>query len=241
MGAVYLIRHGQASFGSSNYDRLSDTGRLQAAHCGRYLAAKGLRIDHWFSGTLERQRDTVRLALDAMDSDSIESDTMDRDMVEVIEDAGFNEFDHQAVMANILPVLSHEPEISAFINGEIDRKRHFQKVFERVVETWVSQDQWEAMESWSDVVKRVSGAAERVIEMAGSSKNIAVVTSGGPIAGMLASVLQLSPLAAIQLNWSIANTSITKIFYSGSRRSVGYFNHYAYLQQGADRSLVTYR
>ncbi|OZG74558.1 histidine phosphatase family protein [Hahella sp. CCB-MM4] len=231
MGAVYLIRHGQASFGSSNYDRLSDTGRLQAAHCGRYLAAKGLRIDHWFSGTLERQRDTARLALDAIDSGS----------VEVIEDSGFNEFDHQAVMANILPVLSHEPEISAFINGEIDRKRHFQRVFERVVDTWVSQDQWEAMESWNDVVERVSGAAERVIEMAGSSKNIAVVTSGGPIAGMLASVLQLSPLAAIQLNWSIANTSITKIFYSGSRRSVGYFNHYAYLQQGADRSLVTYR
>ncbi|WP_020407375.1 histidine phosphatase family protein [Hahella ganghwensis] len=231
MGAVYLIRHGQASFGSSNYDRLSDTGRLQAVHCGRYLAAKGLHIDHWFSGTLERQQDTARLSLAAMGLES----------TKVMEDPGFNEFDHQVVLSSILPGLAHEPEISAFLNHDVDRKKAFQKVFERVVDAWVSQDQWEGMESWSDVVERVSGAVERAISVAGSGKNVVVVTSGGAIAGMLASILKLTPQAALQLNWSIANASITKIFYSKTRRSLGYFNHYAYLQQEADRTLVTYR
>ena len=231
MGAVYLIRHGQASFGSANYDRLSDIGRVQAAHCGRYLSAKGLQIDHWFSGTLERQRDTARLALDAMGLEH----------VQVAEDADFNEFDHQAVMANLLPKLSHEPEVAAFLDGQGDRKRQFQKVFERVVDAWIEQDHWDTMESWSDVVKRAAVAMERTIALAGTGKNIAVVSSGGVISGVMAAVLQLTAPVALGMNWSIANTSITKVFYTGERRSVGYFNHYAYLQQGADRTLVTYR
>ncbi len=231
MGAVYLIRHGQASFGSAHYDRLSDTGRIQAAQCGRYLGAKGLKIDYWFSGNLERQRDTARLALDAMGLEQ----------VQVEEDPDFNEFDHQAVMANILPKLSHDPEIAAFIDGRGDRKRQFQKVFERVVDVWIEQDHWEGMESWADVVIRAAAATERAIAAAGPGKNIAIVTSGGVISGVIAAVLQLSAPAALSLNWSIANTSISKLFYTRERRSVGYFNHYAYLQQEADRTLVTYR
>ena len=34
MGTIYLIRHGQASFDSADYDQLSDLGQLQAAQLG---------------------------------------------------------------------------------------------------------------------------------------------------------------------------------------------------------------
>ena len=30
MGVVYLIRHGQASFGAADYDQLSELGKLHA-------------------------------------------------------------------------------------------------------------------------------------------------------------------------------------------------------------------
>ena len=38
MATIYLIRHGQASFGSANYDQLSELGGRQADATGEYLA-----------------------------------------------------------------------------------------------------------------------------------------------------------------------------------------------------------
>jgi len=38
MNEIYFIRHGQASFGEENYDRLSDLGVKQAKHLARHLA-----------------------------------------------------------------------------------------------------------------------------------------------------------------------------------------------------------
>lgn len=37
MSVIYLVRHGQASFGSDDYDRLSTIGREQAQALGEYL------------------------------------------------------------------------------------------------------------------------------------------------------------------------------------------------------------
>ena len=38
MSEIYFIRHGQASFGEENYDRLSDLGVKQAKYLARHLA-----------------------------------------------------------------------------------------------------------------------------------------------------------------------------------------------------------
>src|SRR5919112_809761 len=65
MPIVLLVRHGQASFGAEDYDRLSDRGRVQAEATGRWLAARGLRRPVAVHGTLRRQRDTALLALAA--------------------------------------------------------------------------------------------------------------------------------------------------------------------------------
>ncbi len=37
MTTIYLIRHGQASFGKSNYDELSENGEAQATLLGQYF------------------------------------------------------------------------------------------------------------------------------------------------------------------------------------------------------------
>ena len=37
MTTIYLIRHGQASFGAESYDQLSPNGELQAKLLGRYF------------------------------------------------------------------------------------------------------------------------------------------------------------------------------------------------------------
>ncbi|MCO8647501.1 histidine phosphatase family protein, partial [Burkholderia multivorans] len=38
MAELFLVRHGQASFGTDDYDRLSDVGVQQGVWLGEYLA-----------------------------------------------------------------------------------------------------------------------------------------------------------------------------------------------------------
>ena len=56
MSVIYLVRHGQASFGTDNYDQLSATGRQQVKLLGAYFAELGEPIDRIYSGALYRQR-----------------------------------------------------------------------------------------------------------------------------------------------------------------------------------------
>jgi broad specificity phosphatase PhoE len=58
MGQLYLIRHGQASFGAEDYDNLSELGRKQAQQLGAYFKQKNLQFDAVITGTLRRHTQT---------------------------------------------------------------------------------------------------------------------------------------------------------------------------------------
>ena len=60
MAELLLIRHGQASYGEADYDRLSPRGQQQARALGKFLA--GARLDALFVGPLRRQLETAQLA-----------------------------------------------------------------------------------------------------------------------------------------------------------------------------------
>ena len=60
MAELIVIRHGQASFGTDNYDRLSDLGAAQSRAVGDHLRRIGWHPDRILTGTLDRQRDTLR-------------------------------------------------------------------------------------------------------------------------------------------------------------------------------------
>ena len=63
MGTLLLIRHGQASYGEADYDRLSTRGHEQAKALGRFLATQ--RVDHVFVGPLRRHQQTLAGAIEA--------------------------------------------------------------------------------------------------------------------------------------------------------------------------------
>jgi broad specificity phosphatase PhoE len=60
MGSIYLVRHGQASFGTDDYDRLTETGFTQARLLGAYFARRNIRFEAVRSGTLRRHAETVQ-------------------------------------------------------------------------------------------------------------------------------------------------------------------------------------
>ena len=66
MGNLYLVRHGQASFGADDYDQLSPKGREQGLRLGQYWREKAQSLgqhqaspfDAVLIGTLKRHRQT---------------------------------------------------------------------------------------------------------------------------------------------------------------------------------------
>jgi broad specificity phosphatase PhoE len=51
MGNLYLVRHGQASFGAADYDNLSELGHRQSVRLGEYFASRQVHFDAVMTGT----------------------------------------------------------------------------------------------------------------------------------------------------------------------------------------------
>jgi hypothetical protein len=106
MSELYFVRHGQASFGEKDYDRLSPTGIKQAQILARHMANTGKSFDAVYSGTLLRQKTT---AIELINSYKASG----RPIPEPIESGDFNEYDSFTVWKTQLPLLlNEEPSLS---------------------------------------------------------------------------------------------------------------------------------
>ena len=60
MAELLIVRHGQASFGADDYDKLSEVGHEQSRLAGAALREAGWQPDRLVTGTLRRQKDTLK-------------------------------------------------------------------------------------------------------------------------------------------------------------------------------------
>ena len=92
MSRVYLVRHGQAAFGTDDYDRLTETGIAQCQQLARHWRAIGRHVDLVYSGTLRRQRESAEaFAKAAAEQDGV--------TLPVQSLAGIEEYDHLSLLA----------------------------------------------------------------------------------------------------------------------------------------------
>ena len=63
MTTIYLIRHGQASFGAESYDQLSPNGELQAKLLGQYFDNILKEEPYVVAGSMQRHQQTAQIAL----------------------------------------------------------------------------------------------------------------------------------------------------------------------------------
>lgn len=91
MTTIYLVRHGQASFGKSNYDELSENGEAQATLLGQYFKQILKEQPYVVAGTMQRHEQTAKLALNECFPDAV-----------IHHNNLWNEFNHQQV----LPVMN---------------------------------------------------------------------------------------------------------------------------------------
>ncbi|TPW23091.1 histidine phosphatase family protein [Marinobacter nauticus] len=229
MATIYLVRHGQASFGKENYDQLSPRGWEQGRILGRWLAGK-VEPGAVFGGNLQRHRETVE-AITTGYGVSLPD-------MQVLE--GLNEFDHLEVVERLRPEWADKQVMARDLASFPKPARAFQQAFEKAVTRWVSGEfDQEYSETWNGFRQRVGHALDQLIELADGA-DVIVSTSGGPIAVIAQRLLELSDRKALEMNNVIANTSVSRILYSGPRRSLAVFNNYSHLE-GEDPALVTFR
>lgn len=238
MPHIHLIRHGQASFGSKNYDCLSPTGHRQGQVLGEHLSLLDHRFDAYYAGEMQRQQKTGEEVLAKLGEDSTRLQI----------NAAFNEYDSDGIFRAYMPsVLKDDPGLAELLAEDyrvmFTDKAIFQRAFVNVVRHW-AQDAphtQASLESWQDFIDRVQGGLQQLRDSHERKAHVAVFTSGGAISIAFGLALGLNPRDALLLSWGIANASVTEFYASESGLFINGFNNFTHLKLARDASLITYR
>ena len=215
MGAILLIRHGQASFGTADYDVLSPAGEHQARRLGAALAARGIRPDSVISGAMRRQRaSAAALAGEAGWP------------VKVSVDAAWDEFE----LSGLVPAMSA---------GQQPRDREaFQDALEAGMHRWAgATGAPRTGESFADFAARAESGLAAAAEQQPRGATTLVVTSAGVIGWLAASLLGAGVEQWVRLNRVCVNTGVTTLISGRRGISLVAFNDHSHLSPAE----ITYR
>jgi broad specificity phosphatase PhoE len=210
MPAVLLIRHAQGSFGTADYDVLSETGAKQALAVRAGLEARGIEVDRFVSGSLKRQLDTLAPWSD--------------DGVEVEVDARWDEYDSEAVIGAHAE-LPASPEVREGGPPPMS-SRDFQAIVDPALLAWVEAD---TDGTWPTFRDDVLDALRELTTSLSSGETAAVCTSGGPIAAVCCHLLGVPATALVAFNRVTINAGITKLAVGRGGTTLVSFNEHAHL------------
>jgi broad specificity phosphatase PhoE len=198
MATLLLIRHGQASYGEADYDRLSSRGEEQARALGKFLATQ--RIDQLYTGPLRRQLGTAAIAAEA-------AGTLPQ-AAALPELAEYPAFD---LLQHFMPKLvATDPRFAALT--QTPTRELANEAFHTIINRW-ARDEWqiEGVERVIDFRARVQRGLDRIVRDVRSGANIAVVTSAGPIGVAVGLTFGASEHHMIRTSIVIRNASITEL------------------------------
>ena len=229
MANVLLIRHGQASFGTADYDRLSTLGEEQSRRLGRWLKQAGKVPDLVVVGPLRRHAHTADLCVEAAGV------TAPRITV-----TGLDEFEHEEVLARHRPDLASHDALLAELARLDDPHRAFQRMFAEAVARWTSGEfDHEYVRSWTVFRGAVMEGLQALA--AQDVRTIWAFTSGGPIAVIINALVGAPVADTFSLSWPLANTSTSRISIGAQRHSLISYNSWPHLEGADSRDLITYR
>lgn len=205
MPVVYLVRHGQASYGAEDYDVLSPIGHEQSAVVGRELQRRGITSPQIVCGDLVRQRNT---AIGIIDSARFES-TM-------TIDARWNEFDH--------------PDMPLPTTGAGDSS-DFQRRLDTALENWVREDNLDGWRGFQD--KSFDALMDFAGTLTAGATGLAV-TSGGVVSAIVSRIWGLDAQGTVRINRVVANTSLTSIVFGRQGMNLLSVNDHSHLQTNRD-------
>lgn len=226
MPTILLVRHAQASFGTADYDVLSDLGKRQAQALDAELHRRGTSADVLVCGTLRRQRDTVAAIARGR---------------EPSVDPGLNEYDSDGILAAHTASSLREDSIDSPVPDVAAASRAFQHVLDAGLRAWIQAGASSpAAETFPAFAGRVRHSLDAGASALRSGQTALLCTSGGVISAACVALLGVPAEAFIAFNRVTVNTGITTIALGRRGATLVSFNEHGHLESGGE-SLVSYR
>ena len=222
MGTLYLVRHGQASFGADDYDQLSPRGQDQSVRLGEYWRERGLTFDAVYAGTLKRHQQTLAGIVQGLEGS----------MPATQSSPGLNEYDSEALLRAIHPAPLPKPDTPELY------RHHFRLLCDALAQWMGGTISPESMPDWNGFSDGVHQVLEE-IRHEHSGQNVLLVSSGGPISTAVGQVLGTSPEVTIALNMRLRNIAVTEFTISPKRLMLQAFNTLNHLDSQEHRAWIT--
>lgn len=222
MAEFYTVRHGQASFGAADYDKLSALGWRQARWLGEHWRAAGMRFDRVVCGDLLRHRETAQGICEGLD--------LDVSRVELVPQV--NEFDFHSVLRSY---GEREPQS---VPADGASRSDYYRFLKKAMLAWAGNE-INPVESWQAFERRIREALALIGDGPRGSKTL-VVSSGGAIAMMVRQVLDAHAETVTKLNMQIKNTAVSRFFSGTGGISLHSFNHVPHLETEERQEFITY-
>jgi broad specificity phosphatase PhoE len=219
MAELVLVRHAQASFGSDDYDRLSELGWRQARWLGEHFAERNLAFDRIVRGTLRRHAETLAGICEGMGLASPSCD----------ERPALNEYDSLALL---------RAHTGRELRQGGEQREHF-RVLREALYAWCDGslacgDQL----SFRNFRAGVLEALEAV--RTSGARRVLVVSSGGPISTIVAEVLKMPMRGVVELNLRARNTGISEFHFNERGIHCVSFNAVPHLDRPDRPEAITY-
>ena len=232
MGTLYLVRHGQASFGAADYDQLSELGTRQCHALGLWFAQRGIAFEGVIRGTLKRHvQSLAAIAQGHADADA-HAGAIGPGLPAALEWPGLNEYDSEALIRTV-----HQGPLAKPDSPEV-YKAHFRLLRDALGLWMAGQTQPQGMPSWAAFSAGVAAALHHVRTHHGG--NVLLVSSGGPIATAVHQVLGTPPETTIELNLRIRNSALSEFSFTPKGHRLLSYNHLPHLDAPERRDWVTY-
>jgi len=222
MGSLYLVRHGQASFGAADYDQLSATGHEQCRLLGAYWRERGQRFDAVFTGTLRRHAQSLAGIVEGYHAD-----------LPPVALPGLNEYDGEAVVRALRPEPASAPTDPEAV------KQHFRLLRQGLLAWMRGEVAPVGMPTHADFAAGVADALARVLAV-GVGRQVLIVSSGGPISTAVGQVLACPAESVVELNLRLRNAAVTEFAFNPKRHHLVTFNTLPHLDTAETHGLVTH-
>jgi broad specificity phosphatase PhoE len=234
MTDLYFIRHGQASFGTKNYDRLSALGVRQARLLADYLLDMEAYFPIVYSGTQKRQMETAQIIESCLKKNEV--GVSHRILPEL------DEFDAMKFLTHCKDdMVRDDPRFKEELNRCFSDYQCFQKVFVKILEqSLLEKFHSVPTENFQSFKDRVSRGIQTVINENKPYKKVAVVTSGGVLALVMQLALRLSDAETVEMVWHFYNSSISVFCADNNCLELKLDNCVAHLGLFNDPQLLTY-
>ncbi|MCM5569850.1 histidine phosphatase family protein [Burkholderiaceae bacterium FT117] len=223
MALVYFVRHAQASFGSHDYDRLSELGRRQARWLGEWFAEHDIRFRRVLAGTLLRQQDTAREILAATGGDP----------GAILTHPGLDEYRAEAIWS------AHTGGQDPIAHQRADYKGYW-RTFREAMEAWADDRLTGVPETWGEFGARVREALDEAARDATREDALLVVSSGGAIGRAIAGIVGSPSKVAIEFNLQFRNTGFCELIAGGGGMRMLSFNAIPHLMRPERREAITF-